>query len=188
MATVHAGMTMSLDGFVADRRGGTARLSDPGASNGSAYMDELIRETGAVVLGRRTFAMAEDPDWYVGNYEFQVPIFVVTHTPPPVPPKQDENLTFTFVTDGIASAVAQARAAAGERAVKVIGTSVVRQALRAGLADELHVDVAPVLLGAGLPLFGDPDLDGVTLEKIDARNVGTFTALRFRCTAPIVEA
>jgi dihydrofolate reductase len=113
---------------------------------------------------------------------------VVTHTPPPVPPKQDENLTFTFVTDGIASAVAQARAAAGERAVKVIGTSVVRQSLRAGLADELHVDVAPVLLGAGLPLFGDPDLEGVTLEKIDARNVGRFTALRFRCTAPIVEA
>jgi len=180
MAVVHAGMTMSLDGFVADRRGGTARLSDPAASNGSAYMAELIRETGAVVLGRRTYAMAEDPDWYVGNYEFQVPIFVVTHTPPAVVPKQDENLTFTFVTDGIESAVAQARAAAGSRAVKAIGASVVRQLLRAGLADELHVDVAPVLLGAGLPLFGDPALDDVTLEKIDAREVGRFTALRFR--------
>jgi dihydrofolate reductase len=187
MATVHTGMTMSLDGFVADRRGGTARLSDPVASRGE-YMDELIRETGAVVLGRRTFAMSEDPDWYVGNYEFQVPIFVVTHTPPPVPPKQDEHLTFTFVTDGIASAVAQAKAAAGGRAVKAIGASVVRQLLRAGLADELHVDVAPVLLGTGLRLFDDPALEGVTLEKIDARDVGTFTALRFRCTAPIVEA
>jgi dihydrofolate reductase len=188
MATVHTGMTMSLDGFVADRRGGTAGLSDPDASNGSAYMAELIRETGAVVLGRRTFDMSEDPDWYVGNYEFQVPIFVVTHTPPPVPPKQDENLTFTFVTDGIASAIAQAKAAAGDLAVKAIGAGVVRQVLRAGLADELHVDVAPVLLGAGLRLFDDPDLEGVTLEKIDARDVGTFTALRFRCSAPIVEA
>ena len=142
-------------------------------------MTELIRETGAVVLGRRTFDMAEDPDWYVGNYEFQVPIFVLTHTPPPVMPKQDENLTFTFVTDGIASAIAQAKAAAGQRVVQAIGASVVQQVLRAGLADELHVDVAPVLLGAGLRLFDDPDLEGVALRKSGVREVGTFTALRF---------
>ncbi|MEU4245967.1 dihydrofolate reductase family protein [Amycolatopsis sp. NPDC026612] len=179
MATVHAGMTMSLDGFVADRHGGTARLSDPAAAGGSGYMTELIRETGAVVLGRRTFAMAEDPDWFVDNYEFQVPIFVVTHRPPDVRPAQDENLTFTFVTDGIASAVAQAKAAAGDRAVKVIGASVVRQALRARLAGELHVDIAPVLLGAGLPLFGDPDLEGIVLRRIAVLEVGTFTSLRF---------
>ncbi len=179
MATVHAGMSMSLDGFVADRHGGTARLSDPAASNGSEYMAALIRETGAVVLGRRTFAMAQDPDWYVGNYEFQVPIFVVTHAPPAVLPAQDENLTFTFVTDGIASAVAQAKAAAGDRAVKVIGASVVRQAVRARLADELHVQLAPVLLGAGRPLFGDPDLDGVALRRIGVREVGPVTELRF---------
>jgi dihydrofolate reductase len=185
MATVHAGMSMSLDGFVADRHGGTARLSDPAASNGSDYMAELIRETGAVVLGRRTFAMAEDPDWYVGNYEFQVPIFVVTHTPPEVLPKQDEHLTFTFVTDGIASAVTRAKAAAGDRAVKVIGASVVRQALRAGLADEVHVDIAPVLLGAGLPLFGDPELDGIALRRIGAREAGTFTSLRFEVVRPL---
>jgi dihydrofolate reductase len=185
MATVHAGMTMSLDGFVADRHGATTRLSDPAISGGSEFMAGLIRETGAVVLGRRTFAMAEDPDWYVGNYEFQVPIFVVTHTSPDVLPARDENLTFTFVTDGIASAVAQAKAAAGDRAVKVIGASVVRQVLRAGLADELHVDIAPVLLGAGLPLFGDPDLDGVGLEKIDGREVGSFSVLRFRALNPL---
>ena len=180
MATVHAGMSMSLDGFVADRHGGGARLSNPAASLGSEYMTGLIRETGAVVLGRRTFAMAEDPDWFAGNYEFQVPIFVVTHTPPAVLPAQDENLTFTFVTDGIASAVEQARAAAGERAVKVIGASVVRQAVRARLADELHVQIAPVLLGAGLPLFGDPGLDGVTLRRIGVREVGPLTELRFK--------
>ncbi|WP_410607145.1 dihydrofolate reductase family protein [Amycolatopsis sp. lyj-109] len=185
MATVHAGMSMSLDGFVADRDGGTARLSAPAASSGSEWMTDLIRETGAVVLGRRSFAMAEDPDWYVGNYEFQVPIFVVTHTPPAVLPKQDENLTFTFVTDGIASAVEQARAAAGERAVKVIGASVVRQAVQARLADELHVQIAPVLLGAGLPLFGDPDLDGVALRRIGVREVGPVLELRFQVLNPL---
>jgi dihydrofolate reductase len=180
MATVHTGMTMSLDGFVADRGGSTSRLSDPAASGGSEYMTALIRETGAVVMGRRTFAMAEDPDWYVGNYEFQVPIFVLTHTPPPAMPKQDENLTFTFVTDGIASAIAQAKAAAGSRVVQVLGASVVQQILRAGLADELHVDVAPVLLGAGLRLFDGPDLEGVELRRVGVREVGGFTSLRFR--------
>ncbi|ADJ42233.1 riboflavin biosynthesis protein RibD [Amycolatopsis mediterranei S699] len=185
MATVHAGMSMSLDGFVADRHGGTARLSDPAASSGSEWMTDLIRETGAVVLGRRSFAMAEDPDWYAGNYEFQVPIFVVTHTPPAVLPAQNENLTFTFVTDGIASAVKQARAAAGDRAVKVIGASVVRQAVRARVADELHVLLAPVLLGAGLPLFGDPDLDGVALRRLGVREVGPITELRFTLLNPL---
>jgi dihydrofolate reductase len=180
MATVHTGMTMSLDGFVADRDGNTARLSDPAASNGSEYMDALIEATGAVVMGRRSFAMAEDPDWFVGNYEFQVPIFVLTHTPPPVMPKQDENLTFTFVTGGIASAIAQAKAAAGQRVVQALGASVVQQLLRAGLADELHVDVAPVLLGAGLRLFDDPALEGVALKKIGVQEVGTFTSLRFQ--------
>ncbi|KDN16536.1 dihydrofolate reductase family protein [Amycolatopsis rifamycinica] len=185
MATVHAGMSMSLDGFVADRHGGTARLSDPAASRGSDWMTDLIRETGAVVLGRRSFEMSEDPDWYAGSYEFQVPIFVVTHTPPAVPPAQNDNLTFTFVTDGIASAITQARAAAGERAVKVIGASVVRQAVRARLADELHVLLAPVLLGAGLPLFGDPALDGVTLRRLGVREVGPVTELRFAVLNPL---
>jgi dihydrofolate reductase len=180
MATVHTGMIMSLDGFVADRRGSTARLSDPAASNGSDHMAALIAETGAVVMGRRTFAMAEDPDWFAGNYEFQVPIFVLTHTPPAAMPKQNKNLTFTFVTDGLASAVARAKAAAGERAVKVIGAGVVQQILRAGLADELHVDVAPVLLGAGLRLFDDPGLEGLALRRLGVREVGELTSLRFQ--------
>ena len=88
MATVHAGMAMSLDGFVADRNGGTARLSDPATRRGSAYMTALIQATGAVVMGRRSFAMAEDPDWHVGLYEVQVPIFVLTHQPPPIMPNR----------------------------------------------------------------------------------------------------
>lgn len=180
MAMVNAGMTMSLDGFVADRRGSTARLSDPAASRGSEYMTGLIQTTGAVVMGKRSFAMAEDPDWFVGNYEFQVPIFVLTHTPPPNMPRQDEHLTFSFVTDGVASAIAKAKAAAGQQVVQVLGASVVQQVLRAGLADELHVEVAPVLLGTGLRLFDDPDLEEVTLKKVGVQEVGEFTSLRFQ--------
>ena len=93
-------------------------------------------------------------------------------------PRQDEHLTFTFVIDGVASAIAKAKAAAGPRVVQVLGASVVQQVLRAGLADELHVDVAPVLLGAGLRLFDDPDLE-VALEKVGVQEVGAITSLRF---------
>ena len=94
MARVIAGMTMSLDGFVADRDGGIGALyEDLEALRDTAYMRAMVEETGAVLMGRRAFEMGE-PDWYLGNYEFQVPIFVVTHHPPAVPPKQDERLTF----------------------------------------------------------------------------------------------
>lgn len=79
MARVIAGMTTSLDGFVADERGGVDRLyPDLAALQGTAYMNAAIEETGAVLMGKRTFEMAEDLDSYVGNYEFQVPIFVLT--------------------------------------------------------------------------------------------------------------
>jgi dihydrofolate reductase len=70
-------------------------------------MKDAIEQTGAVLMGRKTFEMG-DADSYVGNYEFQVPIFVLTHRPPSVAPKQDEHLTFTFVTGGVESAVSQA--------------------------------------------------------------------------------
>ena len=98
MAKVIVGMTISLDGFVADQNGHAGRLyPDLAALRYTTYMKDAIEQTGAVLMGRRTFEMG-DPDSYVGNYEFQVPIFVLTHHPPSVAPKQDEHLTFTFVT------------------------------------------------------------------------------------------
>jgi dihydrofolate reductase len=173
-------MAVSLDGFVADRNGSVERISDPAVLRDADYMNALIAETGAVVMGRRSFDMADDPDWYLGNYEFQVPIFVLTHQPPPVAPKQDERLSFTFVTDGVESAIAKAKAAARGNVVQVLGASVIQQVLRAGLADELHVEVMPVLLGAGLRLFDGPGLERVNLAKIGVREVGAMTELRFR--------
>lgn len=180
MAKVVIGMTVSLDGFVQDQNGSVARLyPDLADLRDTAYMQDLIEETGAVLMGKKTFEMG-DPDSYVGNYEFQVPIFVLTHSPPAVPPKQDEHLTFTFVTDGVESAVAQATAAAGDKAVQVVGgVDVTTQLLEAGLADELRVDVMPVLLGGGLRLFED-GLEGVQLEKLDVQEVGQRTSLTFR--------
>jgi len=121
-----------------------------------------------------------DPDSYVGNYEFQVPIFVLTHHPPRVPPKQNDLLTFTFVNDDVRSAVAQAKAAAEPKAVQVVGgVSVIRQLLQAALVDELHVDIMPVLLGAGLRLFENTGLEGIRLKKVGVQEVGPRTSLRF---------
>lgn len=183
MAKVIVGMTTSLDGFVADQSGSATRLyPDLAALQGTAYMNDTIEQTGAVLMGRKTFEMG-DPDSYVGNYEFQVPIFVLTHRPPHVPPKQDENLTFTFVTDGVESAVAQATAAAGDKAVQVVGgVKVIQQLLHAGLVDEIQVDIMPVLLGAGLRLLDDTGLERLRLEKIDVHEIGARTSLRFRVT------
>lgn len=181
MATVIAGMTTSLDGFVADSGGSVAQLyPDLAALRGTAYMNALIEETGAVLMGRRAFEMG-DPDSYLGNYEFQVPIFVVTHHPPAVSPRQDEHLTFTFVTDGVESAIEQARTAAGDKVVQVVGgPSVIQRLLDAGLVDELWVDVMPVVLGDGLRLLENLDPERIRLEKLEVREVGARTSLGFR--------
>jgi len=181
MPKVIVGMTTSLDGFVVDARGSVDRLyPDLAALQGTTYMNDLIAETGAVLMGRKAFEMAEDPDWFVGNYEFQVPIFVLTHRPPRVTPKQDEHLTFTFVTDGVESAISQAKTAARGKDVQVVGgISAIQQVLRAGLADELHLDVMPVLLGTGRRLF-EPGLAHVEMEKIGLQEAGARTSLRFR--------
>jgi dihydrofolate reductase len=180
---VIAGMTMSLDDFVADADGNLDRLyADLADLQGTPYMTATIAETGAVLMGRKTFEMG-DPDSYVGEYEFQVPIFVLTHHPPQIPPKQDDRLTFTFVGDGVASAVAQAKAAAGDKAVQVVGgANVIQQLLQvqAGLVDELHIDVMPLFLRDGLRLFEHTALEPVDLETIGVETVGQRTGLRFR--------
>src|SRR5688500_6392778 len=157
-------MTISLDGFVADVDGHVDRLyADFAELQESSSMTATIAETGAVLMGRKTFEMG-DPDSYVGEYEFQVPIFVLTHHPPQIPPKQDDRLTFTFVQGEVASAVAQARAAAGEKAVQVVGgVNVIQLLLQAGLVDELHIDVMPLFLGDGLRLLESAALDHIDL-------------------------
>ena len=178
MATVTTGMTVSLDGFVSDAQGSASLpYTDLEELGGTDYMNAEIDQTGAVVMGRRTFEMG-DPDSYVGNYEFQVPIFVVTHHPPDTAPKQDDHLTFTFVTDGVESAIDQAKTAAGDKVVQVVGgPNVIQQLFRAGLVDELHLDVMPVVLGGGLRLFENVDPERLRLEKLRVQEVGARTIL-----------
>jgi len=183
MGKVVLGMTMSLDGFINDRNGSVAALyPDLADWRETESGKESIQNTGAVVMGRNSYAMSEDPDWFAGNYEYQVPIFVLTHAPPEKHPEETKDLTFTFVTDGIESAIEQAKVAAGDREVNIIGAaSTARQCLKEGLADELHVDIMPVLLGSGLRIFEDLGTETIRLERIKVTELpGGRTHLRFR--------
>jgi len=168
MAKVMAGMTMSLDGFINDRNGSAQSLSPD--------FDELLiapsfitmtENTGAIIMGRNTYGMADPFLWVNDDYEFQVPIFVLTHTPPEKFPEGNENLTLTFVTDGVESAIAQASKAAGDKIVQIIGgANTIQQCLNSGLCDELGIDIMPILLGEGLRLFENIDTDKITLERL----------------------
>ena len=168
MAKVILGMTMSLDGFINDRNGSVAALyPDLETLRNTEPMRKSIRNTGAVVMGWNSYAMAADPDSYAGSYEYQVPIFVLTHQVPKRLPKETGKLTFTFVTDGIESAIRQAKVAAGDKEIAVIGgASTAQQCLKAGLVDELHIDIMPVLLSGGLRPFEASGTEQIQLERL----------------------
>jgi len=179
MGKVIFGMTMSLDGFINDRNGDVSRLyPDLGELRKTEMLQEMIKTTGAVVMGRRAYDMAEGD---FTDYEFQVPIFVLTHdVPDKVAKGENERLTFTFVTDGIESAIEQAKAAAGDKYVTVIGGAKTgQQCISAGLLDEIQIGIMPILLGEGLRLFEHLDRP-VELERIKVTQSLARTDLRFR--------
>jgi dihydrofolate reductase len=167
MSKLVAVMSMSLDGFVADRNDGVAEVfdwymssgdvqfhtggSDPMTFNVSEpsarHLRALWSELGAALTGRRTFDKA---DGWNGNHAWGS-AFVLTHQIPAGWPRPDSNVS--FVTDGLESAVRQAKAAAAGKSVGVHGADVIQQCLNAGLLDEIHVDVAALLLGSGVRLF-----------------------------------
>jgi dihydrofolate reductase len=180
MAKVILGMTMSLDGFINDRKGDVGRLyADLAELRGSQGMQEVAARIGAVAMGRRTYEMGNGD--FTG-YEFQVPLFVVTHqAPAQVARGSNDRLSFTFVTDGVKSAIDQARAAAANRDVMVVGGAEVgQQLLRMALVDELHIDIMPWLLGAGTRLFEKLDIEPLALERIKLNENGARTEMEFR--------
>ncbi len=128
-------------------------------------------KVGAYVMGRNMFGGGPGPwgdepwnGWWGQNPPFHLPVFVVTHHARP-PLECEGGTTFTFVTDGVESAIAQAREAAGDQDVMISGgATVAREALAAGLVDEIRLDLVPVLLGAGVRLFEGGDLAG-SLEQ-----------------------
>lgn len=181
MGKVILGFTMSLDGFINDRNGSVADLyHDLDTLRYAKPLKESIQDTGAVVMGRKTFTMG-DPDAYAGNYEYQVPIFVVTKHPPKSQPKQTDQLTFTFVTDGVESAIQQAKAAAGDKDVTIVGgANIASQCLNAELVDEIHMDIMPILLVNGLRPFEHIGKQSVELRKIAVMETSVRTHLKFQ--------
>ena len=138
--------------------------------------DELVQATrervGAEIMGRRMFSGGEGPwehdpnadAWWGDNPPFHVPVYVLTHHPRESEVKEG-GTTFHFVTDGIESALERARNAAGDRDVALGGgASVAQQYLSAGLLDDLHIHVSPILLGGGVSLFGELGTDAPKLK------------------------
>ena len=202
MPKVMIDMTMSLDGYVAGPNDGPQhKLGEHGGMaifdwyfsgteefGGSplfkpergANLDEVKRmfdESGAFIFGRRTYDITNG--WNGRHPVHGAPVFVLTHEPPPPETVPRGPSRLTFVTDGIESAVRQAKAAAGDKHVKLGGASPGKQALRAGLVDEIVVHLAPYLLGGGVRLFDVLD-DGVRLEKLSVTDGPFATHLRYR--------
>jgi dihydrofolate reductase len=155
MGKVIAGMSVSLDGYINDHTGSVEKLySDFSELKEAFSFQEMIKNTGAAVMGRLTYEMADPFLWANETYEFQTPIFVLTHTPPAKYPKGNGKLSFIFVTDGIESAISQARKSAGKKDVQVVGgASTFQQVLNAGLCDEIGLDIISVLIGKGQKMF-----------------------------------
>jgi len=163
-------------------------LSGGKVNASSALVEKSLASTGSVVMGRRMFSGGEgrwedDPNadgWWGDDPPFRVPVFVLTHHAREPLPKE-RGTTFTFVTDGIESAVEQARAAAGDRNIAVGGgANVAQQALRAGLLDEMQINLAPVLLGDGTRLLDGLGGAGVRFEPIQVIDSPGVTHLRYR--------
>lgn len=193
MGKTFADFTMSLDGFIAGPGDDIAQLFEWYSSGDTEYQlpgtewvskisrasAGLLREVwgniGAIVTGRRDFDVSEA---WGGRPPFGVPIFIVTHHPP-----QEwlhAGSPFTFVTDGVQSALEQAKAAAGDRDVTVGGSQIVRQFLKAGLLDEIRINLAPILLGSGIRLFDDLGLSPIHLEISGVVATPGVTHLHYR--------
>jgi len=185
MSVVDANISMSVDGFVTGpnidlnpglgERGEILHQWVFKEADGARMIKETFAESGAVITSRMVYELTGG---WGDDGLYQMPVFVLTHRAHDVVVKG--KTSFAFVTDGIESAVAQAKAAAGDKKVHVMGgASVIRQALAAGLVDELTLHVAPVLLGAGTRLFED-DSDRIDLEPINVIQTEFATHLHFR--------
>jgi dihydrofolate reductase len=164
-------------------------LSEGETSADSEVIEESIRNTGATVMGRRMFSGGEGPweddpnadAWWGEDPPFHHPVFILTHHAREPVTKQG-GTTFTFVTDGIESALEQARAAAGDKNVAVGGgANIAQQYLKAGLLDELQIHVASVFLGDGVRLFENHlGSERHELEKTRVIDSPAVTHLRYR--------
>jgi dihydrofolate reductase len=193
MRKVAAEFAMSLDGFIADANDGVDALyhwlmggggDTPILLNGHEFMTAavsaahyrgLLDSLGAFVTGRRDFDLSHA---WGGKNPMKVPTFIVTHTVPQNWAGPDS--PFTFVTEGVEKAIEQAVQVAGEKALLVSGSKIVQQAIRAGLIDEIYIDLVPILLGTGIRLFEHLGPQPIELECFSVAAAPTVTHLKFR--------
>jgi dihydrofolate reductase len=201
MGNVIVSLSMSLDGFIAGSNDGPENpLGDGGEllfkwySSGdtdyewpdgemvskvsSASADLLWKSVitiGALVTGRSTFEIAKG---WGGKHTLNVPVFVVTHHIQH--DWVDEDAPFTIVTDGVVSAIKQAKDVAGDKNIAVCAANLAQQCISAGLVDEIHIDLVPVLLGAGVRLFDHLGSGPIELERIRVVDTPDVTHLTYR--------
>ena len=183
MGKVMFGLSASLDGFIADKNDD---VSEVFAWMGSAMeqfheiVGDALNENGVVIMGRRSFEQIDGeqgwvfpdgtaPDWPV----------IVMQSQARAPVKKGKT-QYYFVTGGIQSAMAKAQELAGEKNVALHGASSVQQALKAGLVDEFHLSIAPVLLGEGVRLFDHLGSQPIHLERLRTIETPGATHLSFR--------
>jgi dihydrofolate reductase len=198
MTSVLIALSTALDGFIAgaddspeqplgvggDRlftwltAGDTPSHTAPGfkmSAVSAAFFDAGVARVGAVIAGRRTYDVAEEA-WGGNGPMPGIPLFVVTHHAPETVPAGDP--PYTFISDGIHRAVAQARTAAAGKDVFLQGASIVQQCLRAGLMDKFTISLVPVVLGRGVRLLDGLDPGSVELDLagvVDAPGVTHLT-------------
>ena len=183
MGPVEVEISMSVDGFITGPNEQGAGLGEGGEIlhgwfrqdlDGPRLLDDaLFATSGAVITSRKIYDGTRG--WGDDGF-YRMPVFVLTHRPHDVVVKGETS--FTFVTEGIESTIAQARAAAGDKVHVMGGASVIQQALKAGLVDSLHLHVAPIVLGAGTRLF-DNLTDPIELERTEVLESEFATHLRF---------
>jgi dihydrofolate reductase len=180
MGKVFLEMSVSLDGYIAGPNDELERLHswmfDGKTATDVELLDEMLNE-GALVIGRRMFNLGEEP--WGENPGFHMPVFVLSHQVREKVVKED-GTTFTFVTDGIESAVRQAKATAGNKNVGVAGATIAQQCLKARLLDEIHLHLVPVLLGEGIRLFDHIGTESIELERTKVIEAPGVTHLSFR--------
>jgi dihydrofolate reductase len=192
MGDVVAGLTMSVDGYIANTDDSVGHLFDwydsgeielrwPGndmvshlTPQSAEYLQHAINGAGALVVGRRVYDYTHG---WGGNHPVGVPLFLVTHDPPEKWPRPDA--PFTAVADGVAAAIEQAKMVARDKTVSLSGPSIIQQALNLGLVDEIAVELAPLLLGRGIRFFGEL-AKPVLLEDPVVIESNRVTHLKFR--------
>ena len=181
MPNVLLDMAMSLDGFIAGPNDEDFGLHNYFFSPSGAtqeVMEEGLKTTGTIIMGKRTYEVGAAQDGFADN-PYQVPTFIITHHVPEKPARGAGS--FLFVTDGIASALEQARAVTGDRNIVIGGgPNIAQQYLNAGLVDEIQIHLVSTLLGEGIRLFDLSDTNPMQLERTRVIEGSGVTHLRFR--------